>query len=588
MSDGIPRPGEVGEATTARHLVRALADAGVEYLFANFGSDHPAIIEALAAAREAGEATPVVVLCPHEYVAMSAAHGYAAATGRAQAVFVHTDVGTANLGGSVHNAFRSRVPVFVFAGLTPFTIAGELAGTRNTAINHLQDAPDQPALVRQYSKWQTDVRTGRNVPQLVARGLQLATSAPAGPVYLTGAREALAETVPAARIDPGRWRPIVPATVGSTTLDAFARDLDAAERPVLVTSYAGRDPEAPELLAWFAETFAVPVVEHYPERVNLASDHPLHAGDDPHPLLAEADLVIALDTEAPWLCVKGAPRDDARIWVVNEDPLEQAIPVWYAPADYHVRASARGLLAPLRAAGEALREQHPVRHAARSAWAAQWHARFEDAVAAASAALAEPDALSAALVAHTVAELVDDDAIVVDESITSTADVWRHLPRRRAGTRINNGGTSLGWSGGGALGVKLAHPDRTVVSLVGDGTFFFSVPSSSFWVAAQYGLATLTIVLDNGGWGATKRNLLLQHRGGVADATDSSFTNLGQSADYAGIAAAAGGAWGSTVTTVSELRSTLTEALATVAAGTPAVVTVRLPAISQQQPDAIG
>lgn len=578
----------VVEATAARHIVDALADAGVEYLFANFGSDHPAIIEALAAARADGERTPTVILCPHEYVAMSAAHGYAAVTGRPQAVFVHTDVGTANLGGSVHNAFRSRVPVFIFAGLTPFTIEGELPGTRNTAINHLQDAPDQAAIVRQFTKWQTDVRTGRNAPQLVARALQLAASAPAGPVYLTGAREPLAETVPAARIDPARWRPVAQTIVGPALRDALVADIDASERPVLITSYAGRDTRAPHLLAWFAETFAVPIVEHSPERVNLAGDHPFHAGNDPHPLLAEADLVIALDSDAPWIASKGAPRADARVWIVNDDPLEEAIPVWYTPADQNIRAAACGLLEPLQSADPSTRRQDPARRAARQEWVERWHTRFTEDVATSAAALAVADDLSAASVAHALAELVDDDAIIVDESITSTVDVWRHLLRRKAGTRINNGGTSLGWSGGGALGVKLAHPDHTVIAVVGDGTFFFSVPASAFWMAAQYGLATLTVVLDNGGWAATKRNLLLQHRGGIADLADSSFTNLGQSADYGEIAAAAGGdVWRAVVTTVIQLRPALSAALAAVAAGTPAVVTVRLPAISRQAPDTV-
>ena len=120
-------------ASAAALLIESLREAGVKYLFANFGSDHPAIIEALAAERERGIDTPAVIICPHEYSALSAAHGYAAVTGDPQAVFVHTDVGTANLGGSVHNAARSRIPVFIFAGLTPYTLEGELPGTSKHA-----------------------------------------------------------------------------------------------------------------------------------------------------------------------------------------------------------------------------------------------------------------------------------------------------------------------------------------------------------------------------------------------------------------------------------------------------------------------
>jgi len=105
-------------------LLDALQDLGVEYIFANFGSDHPAIVEAIAAAREAGRALPQIVTCPNEMVGMSAAHGFAAATGRAQAVLVHVECGTQALAGAVHNAAKGRIPIFVF-GFRMCTISGE-------------------------------------------------------------------------------------------------------------------------------------------------------------------------------------------------------------------------------------------------------------------------------------------------------------------------------------------------------------------------------------------------------------------------------------------------------------------------------
>lgn len=159
-------------------LIEALREAGISVIFANLGSDHAHIIEALAKARERGEDAPMVVLCPHETTALSAAHGYALVTGEPQAVFVHVDVGTANLGGSVHNAARSNVPALIFAGLTPFTAEGELPGTRNHHINYLQDVHGQHDLVRPYAKWSYDIRTGSNIKQLVFRAIQVSSSAP--------------------------------------------------------------------------------------------------------------------------------------------------------------------------------------------------------------------------------------------------------------------------------------------------------------------------------------------------------------------------------------------------------------------------
>src|SRR5580704_15283112 len=120
--------------TASAAMLEALQEAGVSYIFANFGSDHPALIEAIAEARSLGWPIPAVVTCPHEMVAMTSAHGYAQLTGRAQAVVVHVDCGTQALGGAVHNAVKARVPAFVFAGLSPATQEGEATGSRNEFI----------------------------------------------------------------------------------------------------------------------------------------------------------------------------------------------------------------------------------------------------------------------------------------------------------------------------------------------------------------------------------------------------------------------------------------------------------------------
>ncbi|MGH7086450.1 MAG: thiamine pyrophosphate-binding protein, partial [Acetobacteraceae bacterium] len=144
--------------TTATAILEALTEAGVSNLFANFGSDHPALIEALAVARAEGRPVPTVITCPNEMVALSAAHGAALLTGRAEAVLVHVECGTQALAGAVHNAARARIPVLILAGLTPFTQEGELPGSRNEFIHWLQDVPDQRGIVRGYVKYENEIR----------------------------------------------------------------------------------------------------------------------------------------------------------------------------------------------------------------------------------------------------------------------------------------------------------------------------------------------------------------------------------------------------------------------------------------------
>jgi acetolactate synthase-1/2/3 large subunit len=86
---------------TSTAFLEALAEAGVRYVFANLGSDHPGLLETLAQAKAEGRENepPRLVVCPHETVALSAAHAYAMVNGEPQAVIVHVDVGTQNVGG---------------------------------------------------------------------------------------------------------------------------------------------------------------------------------------------------------------------------------------------------------------------------------------------------------------------------------------------------------------------------------------------------------------------------------------------------------------------------------------------------------
>ena len=129
--------------STSTAFLEALAEAGIRYMFANLGSDHPGLIEALAQARAEGRRAdlPELIVCPHETVALSAAHAYAAVSGEPQAVLVHVDAGTQNLGGAVHNAARGRIPVLIFAGAAPYTMDGDAQVQRLDPERNLRHQP---------------------------------------------------------------------------------------------------------------------------------------------------------------------------------------------------------------------------------------------------------------------------------------------------------------------------------------------------------------------------------------------------------------------------------------------------------------
>jgi len=576
------RPAATPLPTTADLLLETLRELGIDTIFGNFGSDHPALLEALAHARQAGLDVPAVVLCPHETTALSAAHGRALATGRPQVVAVHTDVGTANLGGAVHNAARSHVPVIILAGLTPYTMEGELPGTRDSQVNSMQDVHDQHGIVRPYVKWSYDLRTGRNAPQILHRSVQLSASEPRGPVYVTAAREVLAERVPRPVVPADTWRTIEPTALPQAVLDEILDDLLQASCPVVVTSALGQDPAAVVTLVELAERLGLGVVETARAAMNFPSDHPLHLGYDAAEVVPSADALLVLDSDSPWIPALYRPAPEAKVHFVDPDPLKQDIPLWYLPAHRYVRATGTMALRQLldRLDERDVLEEHRSAAAERARVLAAAHVTQR---AGWTDELGTSGGLTAAHVAAVLANILNDDAIVVNETITSLDAVFRHLPRNQPGTFFANRGTSLGWSGGAALGIAMAYPERTVVSLVGDGSFHFTVPSSTYAVAQAYEVPFLTVIFDNGGWNATKQNLINQYRGGIADQTDRYWVRL-PDADLAGIAGMFG-AWTAHVNDRSELDHILREALAEVEAGRAAVVQVHLPRISQQAPD---
>src|SRR5215475_15386554 len=175
--------GEAGMAFTdaAAELVATLADEGVQHLFINPGTDTAPVQEALAAARTGKTPSPRAVLCTHEFVALSSAMGHYFVTGTPQAVMVHVDAGTLNLGGAWHNAQRNRLPVVVFAGRSPYTTASDIPGHRDAPIHWQQEQLDQPAIARAFGKWFMEVPRGRELGPIVRRAYQVVQSDPRGP-----------------------------------------------------------------------------------------------------------------------------------------------------------------------------------------------------------------------------------------------------------------------------------------------------------------------------------------------------------------------------------------------------------------------
>lgn len=566
--------------TTAHYLLESLVDAGVEYLFSNLGTDHVPLIEECARWKLAGREPPAFVLCPHENVAVHMAGAYAAITGRGQAVVVHVDVGSANTAMGLHNLRRARVPVLVLAGRAPFTSRGELPGSRDNHVHFIQEPFDMVSLVRPFVKWEYNLPSGAAVREVVRRACSVMNSDPKAPAVLTLPRETLMEEWSSSALHEfpaGPFGPVRLAGVDAGRLEFIAQRLLAAEHPIVITSYLGRDPDAPALLDELAQACGALVYESSPAFLNMPRDSVCFGGFAPEAALGEADLGLLLDVDVPWL-PKFAKQRPGQQWIqVDVDAAKGDLPLWGFPADLRLQADCRtvleGLLAIVRAQQTAASRERVATRLTRFARMQEQRLR---AAQLAAADPGEPGALSAQFVCARLARHIGADDIVVNEAIRNASAVLGQIPRTKAQTYLAAAGGGLGFSGGTALGAKLARPAVRVVQLVGDGSFHFSNPTAVYAVSQQYALPILTVVFDNGGWRAVKEAVLRVYPDGVAAASGDFSAKLYGGPRHFEQVAQAFGACGEQVEHPDQVDAAIARAFAALDAGRSAVLDVKL------------
>src|SRR5947208_5214533 len=283
---------KVAVESAAEAYLELLAARGVEYFFANAGTDFAPLIEAYSKRQAKGKTRPRPLTVPHEITAIGMAHGFAMVTGRPQVVMVHVIVGTANALGGIINAARAHAPILVTAGRTPLT-EDKLPGARNRHIHWAQESFDQGAIVREFVKWDYELRLGAQVETVVDRALAVTQAEPQAPVYLTLPRGVLAERHDSFEYaDPSRAPRPREAVAAGEAVEEAARIIATAKNPVVIAKALGRDPRAVEAMVKLAEVAALPVVDHFHTHVNFPQDHPLHAGFDAMPYLDTADAIV--------------------------------------------------------------------------------------------------------------------------------------------------------------------------------------------------------------------------------------------------------------------------------------------------------
>ena len=540
--------------TAAEAWLCTLGARGIEFLFANGGTDFAPVAEAYACGRAQGWRMPEPVIVPHENLGVAMAHGCAMLTGRPQAMMMHVGVGTANAINGLINAARTQIPILFAAGRTPLTESGAVFGARNNYIHWAQEHFDQGAMLREFVKWDYELKHPEQVEAAVDRALAIATSVPQGPVYLTLPREVLAASTPGMKLSArSTIAPVAPPAADPDALEEAARLLGRAQRPLLITASAGRSADAVSALTELAEAFAIPVVQYRPRTLALSTEHPMHAGWDPHGLLPHADLVLVVDCDVPWIPMQGGPNAEASVLHIGPDPLFARYPMRSFRTDLALGGQVAPILTHLR--------ERALRHAPAAvtieARRQSIGTRSEETRNKARGG-ATSGTLTGKWASACINRVLDADTILVNEYPIVLEEMTIREPGRYFGSSSAGG---LGWGLGAALGAKLAAPEKTVICAVGDGAYMFGNPTPAHFVSESMKLPVLFVVFNNARWAAVHRSTLAMYpKGAAAQAKQPPFAVLEPSPRYEKVIEASGG-HGERVTDASELMPALERAL---------------------------
>jgi benzoylformate decarboxylase len=475
-------------------LLESLIAHGVEHVFGNPGTTESPILDALL---DYPQLRYIVAL--HEGVALGAASYYAQAAGRTAVVNLHVAPGLGNALGMLYNALKTRSPLVVTAGQQDTRLR-----LRGPVLGH-----DLVAMAAPLTKWSVQVERADEFALIAHRALKVAADPPAGPVFVALPIDVLEQETDVGPLGPGRlYRAPVP---DPAAIQAATELLLSSRRPALVV---GDDAaSAPAEVAALAERLGAAVwCEGIRTHQVLPSAHPNFRLGLPFDAVA---IRRALD-DADVVLLVGGPFFE-EVWYAPGSPLPagaRAIQVEASPERLaHNLAVTVGLVSDPRTSLAALAAA--VQREADDAFR-QAASRRNEALRALKGQDAEAQRARAAkrwdhapiAVPRLMAELesaLPPETIVVDEAITASPDLARTLTFERVGEYVGARGGGIGQALPGALGVKLAHPDRPVIAVSGDGSAMYSI--QALWTAAHHDLAVVFVILNNREYRILKHNM---------------------------------------------------------------------------------
>lgn len=529
---------------------------GIKYFFGNSGTDFGPIIDGLAKFGAEKKTHPMPITVPHEFVAVSMAQGYAMITGEPQVVMVHVIVGTGNASAAVMNASRLNVPMIFSAGRTPLTEEG-MRGSRSNFIHWGQESFDQGSLLREFTRWDYELRNGDQVEAVVDRALEMALGNPQGPVYLTLPREVLAQKMDSVTIHPFRKNQEEALRPTDETIERTVEILRGANNPLIITGRLGSDPTAVRAMVAFAEAMTAPVVTPASPFVSFPNTHDFHLGVNSGPYVKDADVIVVVESDVPWYPAQGKPAENAKVIQIARDPTYSGIPIRNFPKDISIGGDPKLALTLLAAA---LRNgpRNEKLLAERAERIRSTHKQYREGLKKRIEKTSRERPVSHTWLAHCVDQVRDEDTIVLSDHGIGNEVLNLSEPESYFGGSPAGG---LGWGIGGGLGMKLARPEKTIIVTAGDGTYMFNNPTACHFVSQAYHLPALTIVCNNAIWHSSKAATQQVLPDGWAQSTGNfPLCELSPSPRYEKIVEAHDG-YGEMVDDPQELPAALTRAL---------------------------
>jgi acetolactate synthase-1/2/3 large subunit len=355
----------------------------------------------------------------------------------------------------------------------------------------------------------------------------------------------------------------------------LAEKIMAAEHPILICGYAGQSKDAPKMIEELAMFAGIAVFEGN-QTFNISHEFPCFLGYSPNKHLPKADVGILVDVDVPWFPAD-VSHNDKSFWAhIDIDTLKSASPMWTFPGNLRLQGDSGRILTQLldelkKKATPKFKEAAQKRVAALTEERKAWRAN----AAKLAANKGKPGEIDPHYLFAELNKLLKADDIVLNEGIRNAGAVLLQLERPLPNTCVRSGGGGLGWSGGMALGAKLAAPDKMVVQVVGDGGFYFGGPSSVFAVSRQYNLPILIVLLDNAGWSAVKESTLRVFPQGEAKATDRFQASLMPDAEFSKIGEAFG-AYGEKLANPDDVPAALARCIKEVRGGRTAILHARV------------